>query len=96
MRVVVRARLIVYAWLAAAGPQLLGCRLPDLLRVAVPQGQPGQHRGHRLRRRQGPDSTDELLQRKQPINPVTQSKNIGEVSINSAHQKPCGCTTNYR
>jgi hypothetical protein len=57
----------------AAGPQLLGCRVPDLLRAAVPQGQPGQHRRHRLRRRQGPDSQDELLQRKlatYQLNPV--------------------------
>lgn len=48
-----------------AGSQLLGRRVPDLLRVAVPESQPWQHRRHLLCRRQGPDGQDELLQRKQ-------------------------------
>uniref|UniRef100_A0A453JR41 Uncharacterized protein n=1 Tax=Aegilops tauschii subsp. strangulata TaxID=200361 RepID=A0A453JR41_AEGTS len=47
------------------GSQLLGRGVPDLLRAALPEGQPGQHRGHRLRGRQGPGGADELLQRQQ-------------------------------
>ena len=55
-----------------AGSKLLGRRLPDLLRAAVPQGKPREHRRHLLRSRQGAYRQDELLQRKLLLNLLTE------------------------